>query len=238
MEKKILLGLTTTLGSDWREKIKEIDELGLREIALFPTFLEIEERRQLYKLLEKTKLERIPHIHLRDDVQEWELDNNVNRFYSSVFNIHINKFTTKLLETKYKTDIYIETTDDINDFFIENINKCGGICLDAAHCEDRGSRKYLSGYEKIPELLEKYKIGCAHISAIKDKPTVWKHYITGKEIPYWSSHWLENLSELDYVKKYVKYLPEYVSIELENPFKKQLEVRAYLENIINQKSND
>ena len=33
MNQKILLGLTTTKGSDWRGKVKEIDKLGLKEIA-------------------------------------------------------------------------------------------------------------------------------------------------------------------------------------------------------------
>ena len=33
MVEKILLGLTTTPGSDWQEKIKEIDRLGLKEVA-------------------------------------------------------------------------------------------------------------------------------------------------------------------------------------------------------------
>jgi len=39
MKRKVLLGLTTTFGSDWRAKIKEIDKLKIQEIALFPTCL-------------------------------------------------------------------------------------------------------------------------------------------------------------------------------------------------------
>ena len=54
--KKILLGLTTTPGSDWRKKVSEIDKLGLKELALFPTCLNEQERKELYGLLEKTKL--------------------------------------------------------------------------------------------------------------------------------------------------------------------------------------
>ena len=36
MKKKILLGLTTITPGEWKNKVKEIDELGLKEIALFP----------------------------------------------------------------------------------------------------------------------------------------------------------------------------------------------------------
>jgi hypothetical protein len=65
MERKILLGLTTTPRSDWREKIREIDELGLEEAALFPTFIHLPERKELYGLLEKTGIKKAPHVHLR-----------------------------------------------------------------------------------------------------------------------------------------------------------------------------
>ena len=41
-----------------------------------------------------------------------------------------------------------------------------------------------------------------------------------------------DLSELDYVKKYVKYLSPICAIELENSFKQQLEAKKYIENII------
>lgn len=71
MKHKILLGLTTTPKSDWREKVKEIEKFGIKELALFPTFLSPDERKELYTLLEKTKIKNIPHVHLRDDMEEW-----------------------------------------------------------------------------------------------------------------------------------------------------------------------
>jgi len=56
MEKKILLGLTTTPKSDWREKVREIEKFRIKEIALFPTMLEMKGRKKLYGLLERTNL--------------------------------------------------------------------------------------------------------------------------------------------------------------------------------------
>ena len=51
MAKKILLGLTTIAeGGEWKNKVKEIDKLDIKEIALFPTCLNLAERKELYQL--------------------------------------------------------------------------------------------------------------------------------------------------------------------------------------------
>lgn len=87
-KKEILLGLTTTPKSNWIRKIDQIDEYKIKKIALFPTFLKIEDRKELYDLLEKTCLEEIPHVHLRDDMEEWELEMYIQKYNTQVFNIH------------------------------------------------------------------------------------------------------------------------------------------------------
>ena len=48
----------------------------------------------------------------------------------------------------------------------------------------------------------------------------------------YSSHLLKDYHELDYIKKYKKFLPDLISIELENSFKELLEIKKYLEKII------
>jgi hypothetical protein len=42
-----------------------------------------------------------------------------------------------------------------------------------------------------------------------------------------------SLDELDYVCNYRKFLPQYISIELENSLERQLEAKKYLEEILN-----
>ena len=64
----ILPTITTTWGSNWRVKIKEINEIGLKEIALFPTCLPKEKRKELYRLLEDSNIESIPLVHIRSDM--------------------------------------------------------------------------------------------------------------------------------------------------------------------------
>jgi hypothetical protein len=225
--KKILLGLTTTLDSDWRGKIKEIDKLNLKEIALFPTFLKPAERRELYELLEKTGLESIPHVHLRgEDMPTSELDYFVEKYHTKVFNIHSpREFPVNYDYSKYKQILYLENTG-----FIPNeneINSLGnGLCVDFSHWS--GAKKANQPiYEGFEKMVEKFTIGCGHISAVLDKltyyPNGWASY---------DSHTFKSLSEFDYIKNYLKYIPDTISIELENSFEEQLKVKEYLEKII------
>lgn len=235
MNKIILPGLTTTEKSDWRAKVEEIDELGLREVALFPTCLEIEQRKELYKLLEGTNLESIPHVHLRgNDMEKWELEYFIEKYNSQVFNIHPNREDQVIFECQsFKKMTYVENQEEINGEYVEFLKNCAGVCLDVSHWEDQGVILGHAGYENFSKILETHKIGCCHVSVVKNKPRETVDYLTGKKLMIYSSHWLEKMEELDYVKKYVQYLPKHVSIELENSFREQLEVKKYLEKIIN-----
>lgn len=234
MKKKILLGLTTITAEEWKNKVKEIDELGLKEIALFPTCLEYKERQELYQLLENTGLISIPHVHLREqNMESRELDYLVERFKTQVFNVHARPGTVDFLKQneKYKNQVFIENTL-MDDNFAEVLKYCGGICLDLAHWESFGFLKKEKAYEIMPELLKKYKIGCNHIAAIKRQQIHYHDKFSGQDFYDYSDHNLTELAEVDYVKKYKDYLADIISIELENPLKRQLEVKKYLEEII------
>lgn len=234
MERKILPGLTTTPRSDWREKVREIDKLGLKEVALFPTFLEMDERKELYDLLEKTHLESIPHVHLRDDMEERELDHFLKRWQSQAFNIHSTRAGSDLLErTSHSGIIFIENLFRIDEYYIKNVQSSGGICVDFSHWHDNGKFQNNEGYDQFERLIKKHKVGCCHISAVISEPFEYIDPKSGKVRMVRDDHFLSDLSQLDYMKDYVQYLPQYVSIELENPFEKQLEAKEYLEKIFN-----
>jgi hypothetical protein len=235
--RKILLGLTTTPGSDWRAKVEEIDKLGLKEIALFPTCLGPDDRKELYALLEKTGIENIPHVHLRDDMESWEIDLFIEKYSANVFNIHPNHKGFELIKNnaKYRSLIYIENlyTPPAKEYFKEEIfveNKLAGICGDLSHLKAE-QLLYPDLYSETINLFEKYPIGCNHISAVTAEPYLWKN---GAMIQ--DSHFLSNQKELDYIKEFPgKYFSDFVSIELENSFKEQLEAKKYIESIINSK---
>ena len=241
MNKKVLFGLTTTPGSDWKGKIEEIRKFNLEEIALFPTFLEIKERKELYALLENTGLERIPHIHLRDDTEFWELEYYTKRFQTEVFNIHAVPQALKLLQfDQYKDKIFVENQEQLDDLYWKALGNSGGFCLDFSHWYDFDQTQHNPQYEKLNEMLDKnvYKIGCCHISAVRETQKEWTHYLTGKIVINYSYHQYNSLNEFDYIKKYVRYFPHYVSIELEDSFERQFAVKKYLEKLIEESTED
>ena len=233
MKKNFLLGLTTISPDQWKNKIKEIDELKIKEIALFPTCLDLGQRKELYQLLEKTKLEKTPHVHLRHDSESWELDYLVDKYKTEAFNVHPDENIREFLDQnqKYKNIIYVENLL-MDDNFEEIVKYCGGICLDISHWEDHGRLSKRPGYEKLPGLIKKYKIGCNHISAVNKKTSLYRDSFYNRDFYNFSNHRLAELNEVDYVKNYKAYLSDIISLELENSFSRQLEVKEYLEKII------
>jgi len=212
--KKILLGLTTTSKSDWRAKTKEIDELGLKEIALFPTCLKKDERRELYGLLEKTGLEHIPHVHLKDDMNEQELEYLSDRYQTELFNTHADRpYKHFLAMNRFRGVVYIENLYKIDDVFKEAVRLFAGICLDVSHWQQLGKEKAEPTYDDFASFLKKYRIGCCHISGP-------------------SGHWLKSGENLGYARAYSEYLPEYISLELENSFTEQMKAKEYLKKLL------
>ena len=225
---KILPTITTiTLGA-WKEKVKEVKKLKIKEIALFLTSLKQEERKELYQLLKETSVERIPFVHLRSDMEMWELDYLVDNYQTKVFNAHSEKkFPLSYNLDKYRNIIYIENTYDPLDE--KEIKEFAGICLDLSHLEnDRIFRQ--EKYRHNIELIEKYPCGCSHISPGKNFATLNKKNKSWPEDP----HDLKNLSELDYLKRYpLKYFGGFVAIEMENSIKEQLKIKDYIMNLLN-----
>jgi len=227
----ILLGLTTTPGSNWREKVKEIDEFGIKEVALFPTYLEVNERQELYGLLEESGLRRIVFTHLRaEDMSTDEVLYLQNRFGCELFNIHShkNEIAPPTGLDQFRDKIYVENAGKL-DRLEEVAERYAGLCIDFAHWE-AGLLQSDSNYDNFSHLIKKYKTGFAHISAVLKKPIYVDWDIEHKL--HYDLHTLNNFSELDYLKKYTTYLPEILGLELENSFKEQLKAKEYIEKMI------
>jgi len=220
--RKILPSITTTRNSNWQARIKEINKLGLKEIALFPTCLDKKSREKIYPLLEKAGVKQLPLVHIRSDMAPDELDFLIKKFQTRVFNLHTHReYSHPKHFSKYRKMILIENVYQPLD--AKEIKKFSGICLDISHLEnDR-----LMNPEKFQhnlKVLEKYPIGCNHISCLQK---VLRRDLAG----YWryDSHFLKRLSQLDYLKNYPqKYFSSLITIELENTIEKQLKIRDYL----------
>jgi len=219
--KKILPTITTTSGSNWKEKIEEIDKLGLQEVALFPTCLSRQQRQEMYDLIEKTGLKEIPFVHLRSDFDEEEIGWLKEKYKTQVFNTHSERlYPLKHSWDKYKKEcIYLENThlglpsDELNEY--------AGICLDFSHLEN-DRLLFPERYNQTLEMIKNFKVGCAHLSAIRKE----QHPDPERpEEPRYDWHLLEKISEMDYLKNYPqKYFPEFMAIELENSLEEQLEI--------------
>ncbi len=234
MNRKILLGLTTITPGLWKKKIKEIDALGIEEIALFLTGLNISARKELYGMLEKTKLRNIPHVHLRDDMENWELDYLESKFNAAVFNMHgkNSAHPFDLLKLKnYLPKIYIENQEYIPDR--EELKKTAGICVDFSHWQDGIMFKKKNYDSKMRKAIKNFPVGCSHVSAV-GKKVIESRDVVFNEIVYYdySKHFFDDLSEFDYMKNFLDFLPDLISLELENSLAEQLKAKKYLEKII------
>lgn len=227
MAKQILPGLTTMRLSDWRQKLIEAEELNIETVALFATCVELDQRLELYKSLESSVIKSIPHVHLRDDIEDWEIEYLINKFGTEIFNVHATPAAKELINRnqKYKKIIFVENLSKINQEFVGFLSMCGGLCVDFSHWQAYG-HEIDSGYEQMVNLVEKHKIGCCHVSAIKNFTFQKKDDISI------SMHFAEKISDYDYLKNYKQYLPNYISIESENNFHFQLELKKYLEKTI------
>ncbi len=223
--KKILLGLTTTPGSDWREKVEEMKRFGITDIALFPTFLKKQERDELYTLLEGIDSLTVPHIHLRDDMEEDEVAYLEDRFHPVAYNIHDHPRHVPAFD-RFRHKIFVE--NHFHPFPDGIVDEYAGICLDIQHYRLTRFR-FPKSYRMLTELLgTDVAIGCCHISPLPAIRNMMKRKRSGMD-----EHYMIDIREYDYVSDYASYLPEYVSIEAENPFVEQLRIRERLEKICN-----
>ena len=223
--KKIYPSITTTFNSDWREQIKEVKKLSLKEVCLFLTCSKLKERKEIYGLLKKTKIKKIPLVHLRTDMELWELDYLIKNYHTEAFNIHSKTdYPLNYDYSKYKDIIYIENV--YNCFDKKELKNFGGICLDLSHLEnDRILNK--KRFDCNKKIIKKYRIGCNHISTIKKNIHIDR---SGEK--RFSSHNLGNLSEFDYLKQYPSdYFSPIIALELENSIKEQLLAKDYIINL-------
>lgn len=213
--------------NNWRDKVKEIDRLGLKNVAVFVTTILFEERQELYGLLEKTGLEAVPFVHIKSDMRPEEMEYFIRRWKTGVFNHHLlSEFPLENDLRKFYSKIYLENT--LLPFSQKEFEGFAGICLDFSHLEDT-RRSATSLFENWMTFLLKYPLGCGHISAVGK--TKWFDKRSG--FGRFSQHYFTKLSDFDYLQNYPKELfPEILAIELENSLEEQLKAKEYIEKIL------
>jgi len=219
----MILPTITTTKPNWKSKIKEVEKLGIKELAFFLTCLDLTERKEFYKLAEEAKIKNVPFVHIREDMDLKELDYLVRNYKTKVFNIHTQLDFPLIYDySKYKNIIYIENSPAFP-FQEKELKDFAGICLDVTHLENDWLTNK-NKFEREIKILEKYPIGCNHISAIKDEI-----YKDEKGVIRYDAHSFEELSEFNYLKKYPKkYFSSLMALELENTLEEQMKVKDYI----------
>lgn len=212
---------------DWRSKVKEIDTLGLKQVAVFVTAMFFDERQELYRALENTGLEEIPFVHIKSEMRPEEMEYFINHWKTRVFNHHLfSEFPLEYDLKKYFPKICIENT--CAPILEKDLTGFGGLCLDFTHMED-ARRSFPDLYKSWQETFARFPVGCGHISAIKETPWFDKR----GSGPRHSYHRFEKLSDFDYLKNFsLSQFPPVIALELENSLAEQLKAKEYVEKIL------
>ena len=218
----IIPGLTSTRKDRIPAWIQGLRHSAVRTVALFPTVLSSSERRALYEELSTIEGLHVPHVHLRTDCDEREMEYLTRTFGTSLFNIHPagTRHEFGSVPVGFESRVYVENVDAPP--ADHELGELGGICVDYSHLESaraRGRGDYVATVERQ---MSEFPIGCCHVSAIrKDDPNAWNG---GPD-----HHEYLDLSHLDYMTRYAESLPpEWASLELENTFDEQLDAIEYL----------
>lgn len=223
---RIIPGLTSTKKDRIPAFIDELSRFGIEEIALFPTCLAANERVSLYDELERIPGLRIPHVHIRADMDEAELAFLVERFGAQAFNIHprasSHPFTD--LPERYKAMSYVENVEEPPE--PGEFAGLGGLCPDFSHWANAMAFGREAYDRRMRELTKALPAGCCHLSALRiGVPNAWH----GE----YDHHEYASLADLDYLASYAAFMPtRWASLELENSLPEQLAARDYLARLL------
>lgn len=219
---KLLVGLTGWTDKHWQDKIREIKNFKLKEVAIFFEQFTKTKRLEIHNALLKTSIKEIPLVHSRDDMTKAEMLFLMKKYKTKYFTIHENHFNNLPDWYGYYKNLYLEMNYD--NYVAKNVRveKIGGFCIDFAHFkveEEKWSKEfeYIIKYEK-----SKY-FACNHLSGYSQKKNLDLHAVR---------------SEHDF--DYLKALPQFIfgqvmAIEIYNSIKEQLKYQKYLKKIIHAK---
>lgn len=229
----ILFGLTTKQGANWREKVAELSELKITELALFLGGLKASERSDFFKALEASPVTSIPCVHLSDDFTPAEADYCISKYKTKFFTCHADAAGYAVLDKlpKHHSLIYLENPEDpklLSNFSLATLSthQVTGLCIDLSHAAST-EKTNKTKYKELLAMAGKLPITVNHISGVRSH-TIWKFIQRAK-----SHHEIVSLTEFDYLKSLPKeFFGKYLCIELDNTFLEQYEVKQYLELII------
>jgi hypothetical protein len=217
---KIYPSITGETGEKWRNKLNEINELKLEEVAVFLSWFDKRERSYFYKFLLKSSIKKIPLVHLRDDTDDSDIEFFTENFGTEYFNIHESFFRVLNQWKDYRDKLYLELNYNNEIPKDVDIKKIGGFCIDFSHLKSAIARGTKEAYY-ILSRKNKIKFICNHVNGYDFTERSCKHTITG-------------LKDFDYLTTLPKYVfGEVIALEVYNTIKEQLEFKKYLIKLLN-----
>jgi len=217
---KIYLGITGGENIDWQSKLKEINQLRIKEAAVFLERFDKKERDNFYRFLVKSTLKKVPLVHLREDVEKNEIKFFIDKYQTHYFNIHEEHFALLDKWKGYWDKLYLEMDCSGGVAKEVKVRRIGGFCVDLAHFKAAIAR----GLEEAHYIFvrrNKIKFTCNHLCGYSEPKTRDKHFV-------------DSLRDFDYLTTLPKYVfGKILAIEVENSIKDQIKFKEYIAKILN-----
>ena len=220
ISKKLLVGITGYKDRHWRDKIKEIDKYGFSTVSLFLERFEKDQRKMLYDALLKSKIKKIPLVHIREDMEKDELVFLVKQYGSKYLTIHESGFKILKKWKGFYNKLYLEMN---RDNFISkkvDVSRIGGFCIDLSHFKmEEIERTKEFDYILKRKNMHKYFV-CNHVNGYSYKKNKDLHTVRG-------------LKSFDYLRTLPKFLfGNIMGIEVDNSIKDQVKFKKCIVKLL------
>lgn len=216
---KILLSVTGEKNIDWQAKLKEINQLKIKEVAVFLERFDRKERDHFYRFLLRSSIQKVPFVHLREDISREEIRFFINKFKTEYFNIHEAHF--ELLD-KWKgfwSKLYLEMNYDSKISKDVKVRRIGGFCVDLAHFKAAIARGAKEAYY-IHLRKNKTKFACNHLGGYSPEKMRDVHFI-------------KSAKDFDYLTTLPKYVfGKVIALEIDNSIKDQVFFKKQISKLL------
>ncbi len=219
-EKRILLGITGIEENDWKDKLNDINKLGISEATLFLTRFDQSQRKKNYRTLLDSTLKNIPLVHIRNDMEIEELVFLENKFKTKYFTIHEKSFGFLNKWPGFQKKLYLEM--DTNNYISQKVmvEKIGGFCVDLSHFK-LAQTQWTKEFDYTYFRKEKANFGCNHLTGCCAEKNA-------------DLHTIKSLKDFNYLKTLPKFLfGKVIGLEISNSISQQIKFKKYLVKLLN-----
>jgi len=221
LNNRIYPTITAGDGYKWEDKIKEVRKLGLKEVCVFPEFMEPNERKKMYTELLKSSIKKAPLVHIRDDMAKWELKFFYDNFKTRYFNFHEHAFDNLKRRQWHGFHQQLFLEYDYSDSIAKNVKvkNIGGLCIDLSHLWSAKNRN-AKEFDRCNGEVKKYKVGANHLNGYNAKKMSDMHFV-------------KNVSDLNYLKEIPKkFFGKIIALEMYNSIAEQLMFKEYISRLL------